>query len=180
MRVIKRPAVSFGLAAAHITVSAVWDGSSNSSGSSALATTAVHDATFQVQLPSLQWAPVCSESVPCDTDANCTGTECSFSYSYSSTRSSQYLLQVKAVLTGAEGDATAVSWSFVKCSSTQYAVINNTDGAVVCVACTLRPTSSLLTKEFGTCHGCQTPIRLLTCTLRRDWNRSRGRRLRCH
>ncbi len=128
--------MSFGLATAHITVSAVWDSSSNSTGSSALATTVVYDATFQVQLPSLQWVSACSESVPCDADTNCTGTLCSFSYSYASTRSSQFLLQIKALLSGAEGDATAVSWSFVKCASTQFAVINSTDGAVVCSTCT--------------------------------------------
>ena len=140
---IGRPAVSYGLTTARITVSAVWDTDNNSNNNSnggssvsAISSSTVDDATFQVQLPSLQWVSVCSESVPCDSDTNCTGTECSFSYAYPSTRSAQFLLQVKAVLYGAEGDTSAVSWSFVRCPSTQFAVINDTDGAVVCANCT--------------------------------------------
>ena len=51
-----------------------------------------------------------------------------------------YTIQLRAVLSGATGDAKSVSWSFLRCSSSQYAIVNDTDGAIECAACTWRHT----------------------------------------
>jgi hypothetical protein len=46
-------------------------------------------------------------------------------------------LQVQAMLGGVAGAATPVSWSFQRCTRSQFAVIDDADGAVTCKPCPL-------------------------------------------
>ena len=63
-----------------------------------------------------------------------------------------YTIQLRAVLSGATGDAKSVSWSFLRCSPSQYAVVNDTDGAIECAACTWRHSDRSLMDVAGCMH----------------------------
>ena len=130
VKLLRSPAKTFGLLTAQFELQAVW-----SSGSNALAGQAVPNATLEVQLPGTSiWQLLCAGS---DATCNntCTGTGCSYTYALPTASSAQYVISFRAVLSGAPGDALALSWSFLRCDTTQYANINDTDGAVVCEPC---------------------------------------------
>ena len=148
IKVLQRPAATFGLPVVHIVVSAVWStSSSNSTGTgTALAGTPVPSATFEVQLPgSSLWTPVCTDTAG-NCNGTCTGVSCPVLYTLPSILSAQYTLSLRAVLSGATGDATTVSWSFVRCDATQFAIVNDTDGGIQCSQCT--------TWKLGLCRSC--------------------------
>ena len=133
MDVLTKPAPTFGLATASITMSAVWASTTNSS----LAGTVVTGATFQVQLAGTTWTPVCPDEAG-NCNGTCSGAFCTYSYPLPSLLSAQYSLQLRAVLNGVTGDATSVAWSFLRCSTSQFALVNDTDGAVECADCKRR------------------------------------------
>ena len=91
---------------------------------------------WQVQPPGASaWQPVCGDATG-NCNGTCSGASCTYTFTLPTLLSAQYTLQLRAVLTGANGDPTPVSWSFLRCASTEFAVINDTDGAVECSPCT--------------------------------------------
>ena len=108
-----------------------WPIASNST----LAGAAVPAATFQVQLPgSSSWIPMCSDlNGTCG--GTCTGGGCNYSYTLPSGKAAAYTVQFRAALSGAAGDPTAASFSYVQCDSSHYADIDEADGAVTCLPC---------------------------------------------
>ena len=66
---------------------------------------------------------------------SCIGAHCPFSYTIPSATASQYTLQFRATFSGSPGNAVPVSWSYVLCGASAFAVLNDTDCAVVCSPC---------------------------------------------
>ena len=130
---LRQPAASVGVSTVVFELRALWSHMSESSPT--LADAAVAAATFQVQLPgSTSWTPLCSD-VNGTCGGTCTGAGCNYSYSLPSGKAAAYTLQFRATLSGAAGDPTAASFSYVQCDSSHYADIYESDGAVTCLPC---------------------------------------------
>ena len=128
---LRQPASSVGVSTVAFELEALWASTSNSS----LAGAVVPSATFQVQLPgSNTWTPLCSD-VNGTCGGACTGSGCNYSYTLPSAKAASYTLQFRAMLSGASGDPTAASWSYVLCDSSHYASVEEWDGAVTCLPC---------------------------------------------
>ena len=150
--VVRQPAATCGLQTVTFVLQALW---STGSGNSSLAGTVVTGASFQVQVPGaavFATVPRCRDgSDVCNAaDVVCGDGACQYTYTVTSAKSATYTIQFQAVNSGATGAATAVSWSFLRCAATEFAVLNGTDGAVQ-VRCA--GVVGLFTREWGVDEG---------------------------
>jgi hypothetical protein len=143
VRIVSRPAPVSGSRKPVIRFAAVSSASNDT----------VPEATFQVLLlddPVLgEWhSPVvCNDSLSSSGSGSgsrlggvdsrclqsCNGTLCEYSLSLTAAKS--YTLQVRAVLGGTVGNTlSSVGWQFFRCSSQQYAVLDENDG-IECKPC---------------------------------------------
>jgi hypothetical protein len=131
--VLSQPANVSGNATATFVMAAAWkNGASRSDDASASA--------FQVMLlngggDAGQWHDPCRFAERArECAAACSGARCVYSLKLGG--AGAYTLQMRAVLLNTTGDVSVVSWTYIRCSDSEFAVLSGVGGdAIECKAC---------------------------------------------